>query len=173
MLGKLHDRDPEHLVKTVQGDFCETVVDGNFALAYIVCNTLFMLPDVDAQIEALTRAREHLTDDGLVLVEVYDPTDFHALSKPVFQVRHLDPSRVMLETITVDPVAQSLLALHTLVEPGNVRTFGEVSRYAWPAELDLMARAAGLRRVERWADWQRGPFAGGSSRHVSLYRRTP
>jgi hypothetical protein len=39
----------------------------------------------------------------------------------------------------------------------------------WPAELDLMARLAGLRLRERWADWQRAPFTGDSRSHISVW----
>ncbi|MFG3301833.1 hypothetical protein [Micromonospora chersina] len=44
-------------------------------------------------------------------------------------------------------------------------------RYAWPAELDLMAELAGLRREHRWAGWSRRPFGDTSSDHVTVYRR--
>ena len=44
-------------------------------------------------------------------------------------------------------------------------------RYAWPAELDLMARLAGLRLRERWADWSRAPFTAASESHVSVWER--
>jgi hypothetical protein len=46
-----------------------------------------------------------------------------------------------------------------------------VTRYAWPAELDLMARLAGLRRRDRWAGWHREPFTADSRQHVSVYGR--
>jgi len=45
-----------------------------------------------------------------------------------------------------------------------------VMRYAWPRELDLMARIAGLRLKERWDGWEREPFT--STRNcVSVYGR--
>jgi hypothetical protein len=44
-------------------------------------------------------------------------------------------------------------------------------RYAWPAELDLMAEAAGLRLAERYGDWDRRPFDSLSANHISVYRR--
>jgi hypothetical protein len=43
-------------------------------------------------------------------------------------------------------------------------------RYCWPSELDLMAGQAGLRLRERYADWDRRPFASDSASHVSVYR---
>ena len=41
-------------------------------------------------------------------------------------------------------------------------------RYVWPAELDLMARIAGLRLRDRWGDWRGGPFTAESRSHVSV-----
>lgn len=46
-----------------------------------------------------------------------------------------------------------------------------VLRYAWPAEIDLMARLAGLERVERWSDWSGTPFDAASTGLVSAYRK--
>ena len=45
-------------------------------------------------------------------------------------------------------------------------------RYAWPAEIDLMARLAGLDRIDRWDEWSGTPFDAASTGHVSLYRET-
>ena len=44
-------------------------------------------------------------------------------------------------------------------------------RYAWPAELDLMARLAGMRLAHRWAGWGREPFTALSPSHVSVYEK--
>ena len=52
----------------------------------------------------------------------------------------------------------------------GVRLAPIVTRYAWPSELDLMARIAGLRLAERWGGWLGEPFTARSARHVSVYR---
>ena len=44
-------------------------------------------------------------------------------------------------------------------------------RYAWPSELDLMARLAGMRLRDRWADWAGNPFTTQSTIHVSVYEK--
>lgn len=38
-------------------------------------------------------------------------------------------------------------------ESGHTRSFPIVHRYAWPAEMDLMARLADMTLKARWADW--------------------
>lgn len=171
MLRKLRERDPDGSVSTVLADFSEHVVDDKFDLCYVVCNTLFMLPDPERQLRALIRAREHLVDGGTLLVEVYEPSRFHRLEQPLLQARHLAADKLMIDTVTVDRVNQVMIQIHTLIQPGAVSTYTELSRYAWPRELDLMARLAGLEPVGRWGDWHRGPFDAGSYRHISVYRR--
>jgi len=44
-------------------------------------------------------------------------------------------------------------------------------RYVWPSELDLMARLAGFRLEDRWADWHRSPFTADSTGHVTVYQK--
>ena len=44
-------------------------------------------------------------------------------------------------------------------------------RWVWPSELDLMARLAGMRLRDRWAGWDRQPFTGESSQHVSAWEK--
>ena len=46
-----------------------------------------------------------------------------------------------------------------------------VLRYAWPSELDLMARIAGLRLRERHGGWERRQFTAESRLHVSVWAR--
>ena len=44
-------------------------------------------------------------------------------------------------------------------------------RYAWPAELDLMAQLAGFERESRHADFAGSPFTAESTSHVTVYRQ--
>lgn len=70
-----------------------------------------------------------------------------------------------------DPVAQRLEESHVRLSPGGIRLAPIVCRYAWPSELDLMARMAGLRLKERWGGWEREPFTADSRNCVSVYGR--
>lgn len=44
-------------------------------------------------------------------------------------------------------------------------------RFVWPAELDPMARIAGLHRVERCEDWRRRSVTGESPQPVTVWRK--
>ena len=54
-----------------------------------------------------------------------------------------------------DVANQGLVSHHFDDRGGGVyRKVSIPFRYAWPAELDLMAQLAGLELRERWSDWQ-------------------
>ena len=59
-------------------------------------------------------------------------------------------------------MTQRLYESHVSLTAAGVRLNPIVTRYAWPSELDLMARIAGLRLRERWGGWDR-----------ALHRRQP
>jgi hypothetical protein len=53
---------------------------------------------------------------------------------------------------------------------GHVETLPIDMRYAYPAELDLMARLAGIRLTARWGGWQSQPFTAASGQHISVWQ---
>ena len=71
-----------------------------------------------------------------------------------------------------DTVTQHLSGRHYEFEDGNVVSNPIEMRYVGPAELDLMARLAGLRLQHRWAGWRREPFTALSPSHVSVYAKS-
>ena len=73
---------------------------------------------------------------------------------------------------TYDFANQRLVSHHFWPAPGGRMTTEESHhRYAWPAELDLMAQLAGLRLRERWGDWTRALFTGESAQHISVWEK--
>ncbi|GGX89909.1 hypothetical protein GCM10010358_49860 [Streptomyces minutiscleroticus] len=66
-----------------------------------------------------------------------------------------------------------LVSHHYRIADGRADTFRSPHRYVWPAELDLMARLAGMSRSERWEDWDGTPFTASSRTHVSVRRKPP
>jgi hypothetical protein len=55
------------------------------------------------------------------------------------------------------------------MEDGKAGAFRSPHRFVWPSELDLMGELAGLRLIERWADWNRTTFTAESPSHVSVW----
>ncbi|WP_205864591.1 hypothetical protein [Planctomonas sp. JC2975] len=72
---------------------------------------------------------------------------------------------------TYDLVQQQVVSHHHLREGDRFRYSSGTFRYAWPAELDLMARIAGLHLEARYAGWDRSPFTDESRSHVSVWRK--
>ena len=70
-----------------------------------------------------------------------------------------------------DVVTQRLSGQHYHLKDGRMQASPTEMRYAWPAELDLMARLAGMRLEHRWAGWGREAFTGLSPSHVSVYQK--
>jgi hypothetical protein len=71
-----------------------------------------------------------------------------------------------------DTVTQRLSGRHYNFVDGRVEPSPIEMRYAWPSELDLMARIAGMKLRERWGGWKREPFTSESTQHVSVWAKT-
>ena len=57
---------------------------------------------------------------------------------------------VKLEFSHHDPVAQRTTSQQVVITAGGIKLYPIKVRYAWPSELDLMARLAGMRLRDRW-----------------------
>ena len=82
-----------------------------------------------------------------------------------------DADRLIVRLRRFDLVAQRYTSKYLVVEDGRARHLKVRFRHAWPSELDLMARIAGLRLRERACGWGGEPFTGSSPSHVSVYER--
>lgn len=154
------------------GDFADVPVDGEYPLVYVVFNSLFNLLSQDEQVRCFENVAAHLSDDGVFVVEAFVPTFLSRLRDDQYvDAERIGVDRVRLDLGRHDPVTQRLEESHVELSAAGVRLSPIVTRYAWPAELDLMARLAGLRLRQRWAGWQREPFRAGSRNHVSVYGR--
>jgi len=75
------------------------------------------------------------------------------------------------EVVEHDRVAQTLDYQRVFVTEKGTRLAPLAMRYAYPAELDLMARLAGLSLRDRWGSWDRSAFTADSMSHVSVWAR--
>ena len=137
-------------------------------------NTLFNLLTQDDQVRCFENVAAHLTDDGVFVVEAFvpDATSTACATTSTSTPRRSSVDEVRLDVGRHDPVAQLLDESHvSLVARGRAGCSRSCCRYAWPSELDLMARIAGLRLDERWGGWKGEEFTSTSKRHVSVYGR--
>jgi SAM-dependent methyltransferase len=158
------------------GDMTTTRVPGQFSLVYLVFNTISNVTAQDGQVDVFRNAAAHLRPGGLFLIEVGIPG-----------LRRLPPGQDTVPfTIApgdgggyvgfdqYDVVTQEFTSNHVTVSPDGKGHFRRLPfRYAWPAEMDLMARIAGMRLKYRWANWDRSELTADSTKHVSIWEKDP
>jgi hypothetical protein len=172
MVAKLRAKPGGDQISVTMGNFADVPVQDSYRLIFVVFNTLFNLLTQDDQVRCFENVAAHLTDDGSFVVEAFVPTYLTRLSDDQYvHTEALAVNEVWLDVGRHDPVRQLLEESHVVLSRDGVRVYPIVARYAWPSELDLMARIAGLRLKDRWAGWNREPFTSTSSTHVSVYGR--
>jgi len=172
MVAKLRAKPGGDQLAVTIGNFADVPVQGSYRLIFLVFNTLFNLLTQDEQVRCFENVAAHLTDDGAFVVEAFVPTFLTRLRDDQYvNAEALAVNEVWLDVGRHDPVTQRLEESHVVLSREGVRVYPIITRYAWPSELDLMARTAGLRLKERWGGWNRESFTSTSSRHVSVYGR--
>jgi SAM-dependent methyltransferase len=157
-------------IQVTIGDLATATAGATFRLVYLVYNTINNLTTQDAQVACFRNAADHLEPGGCFLVECVVPDLRRVPPGETGRVFHQDD--VHLGVDRYEPGGDQVLWSHHYWRVGNrVETFSMPFRYAWPSELDLMARLAGMRLRDRWADWQGSPFTFESTSHISVWEK--
>jgi SAM-dependent methyltransferase len=167
MIAKLREKPGGEEIPVTIGDFATTKVDGTFLLAFVVFNTLMNLRTQDSQVACFKNVAAHLQPGGRFIVEVMLPELQRLPRGETFLPFAVSPGHLGLDEY--DLANQGLISHHYYPAEGDYATFP--GRYVWPAELDLMARLAGMTLRERWSGWQREPFTSDSTKHVSVWEK--
>jgi SAM-dependent methyltransferase len=168
MVARLRAKPGAEKIEITIGDFATTSIEGTFSLAYLVFNTIGNLTSQDEQVACFQNVAAHLEPGGRFVIETGVP-GLRRLS-PGETFRLFDVSDTHLGIDEYDAVSQRLVSHHY-----NRRLDGSFEhsslplRFVWPAELDLMARLAGMTLLERWGGWKREPFTSESTKHVSVW----
>lgn len=170
MLDQLRSKPGGAALQVTLGDMTRIRTGRRYGLVYLVFNTIFNLLTADDQIRCFANAARHLTADGCFVVETALP---HAWITPgtsdYVRAEHVGMNAVVLDVARYDPVTQLLEENHIRLTPNGIAMTPIVCRLITPGEMDLMARIAGLRLVERFANWQRTTFDAQSTAHISVY----
>lgn len=170
MVERLRAKPGGDQVNITLGDMSVAATGRQYGLVYLVFNTIFNLLTADDQIRCFENAARHLTADGRFVVEAALP---HAWIAPgtsdYVHAEHVGTKAVVLDVARYDPVTQLLEENHIRLTANGITMQPIVCRLITPGEMDLMARLAGLRLVDRFADWQRSAFDARSIAHVSVY----
>jgi SAM-dependent methyltransferase len=169
MVARLRAKPGAEQIEVTIGDFATTTVPRQFSVAYLVFNTIMNLTTQDDQVACFSNVAAHLTPGGCFVIEVSVP-DLQRLP-PGETVRAFTVSDTRLGFDEYDIASQGLVSHHYWVVNGKLEVFTPPFRYVWPAELDLMARLAGMSLRDRWAGWKREPFTSDSTSHVSVWQK--
>lgn len=171
MVDQLRTKISQEELPVTIGDMATTQVEGEFALVFLVFNTIGNLRTQAEQVECFRNAARHLVGGGgRFVVEVGVPP-LRRLP-PGQGAVPFDVSDGHLGFDTIDPVTQQATSHHlTRQADGSYRRGTHNYRYVWPSELDLMAELAGLTLERRTKDWAGTPFAPESTSHVSVWQK--
>jgi hypothetical protein len=139
-----------------------------FKLVYAVYNTVFFLTSQTAQVQSFQMVASHLMPNGLYVLHA-DVPNLTLFETQSVSAHEIDIDRVVIGVMQHRQAAQQLISQQVVLQADGIHLYPVVTRYAWPAELDLMAELAGLRLRARWAGWAQEPFGDSSRTHVSVY----
>ena len=167
MVDRLRAKPGAEDIEVTIGDFATTRVQGTFSVAYLVFNTIMNLTTQDEQVACFQNVAAHLEPGGCFVVEVGVPGLQRLPPGETVRAFAVGPTRLGFDEY--DVASQGLISHHYLVAEGKLEVHSVPFRYVWPAELDLMARLAGMTLRERWAGWKREPFTSDCTEHVSVW----
>jgi SAM-dependent methyltransferase len=171
MVAKLREKPGGGDLEVTMGDFADVAVEGSYRLIFVGFNTFFALLTQEDQLRCFANVAAHLAEGGVFVLEGFVPDLTRYDRDQRVSVMNIETGGVMLETSRHDPSTQRIHARHIAVTEEGTKIYPVNLRYAYPSELDLMARLAGLELKERWASWRKDAFGPQSQRHVSVYGR--
>jgi SAM-dependent methyltransferase len=174
MVAKMREKPGGAEIPVTMGNFADVKIGGQFALIYIPFSTFFALPSQEDQVRCFARVAKRLTSDGAFVIDAFVPDHRLLAERRRVAVVEVNAERVVIDAAQFDPVVQKTRAQHIVIADNQPpRLYPVEIRFAYPAELDLMARLAGMRLRERWGGWDRRPFNSESMVHVSVYEPVP
>ncbi len=154
------------------GDFAEVSAPGGpFGLIYVVFNTFFALLSQDDQVRCFASIAARLVPGGCFVMEAFVPDLTRYDHGQRFETVRLEPTATLVGASVHDRASQRISSRHISIGADGIATYPVELRYAWPSELDLMAKLAGMRLAGRWGGWQGQPFTSASDVHVSVWEK--
>jgi SAM-dependent methyltransferase len=171
MVARLRAKPGAEEIGVTIGDFATATMDGAFSVAYLVFNTILNLTTQAAQVACFRNVAAHLEPGGRFVIEVGVPGLQRLPPGETIHAFHVSETRWGFDEY--DVATQGLTSHHFELVDGRLERLSIPFRYAWPAELDLMAELAGMTLRERWSGWKREPFTSDSRSHVSIWEKPP
>jgi SAM-dependent methyltransferase len=171
MVARLREKPGGSEIPVTIGDMAEALPDGPFRLVYVVFNTIFALLSQERQVACFRSVARVLEPGGAFVLECFVPDPRRFIDGQCVRAIDVGDDHMRIEVSRHDPVMQRVQSSTVLFSAAGRNVVPAQIRYAWPAELDLMAALAGLRLRHRWGGWGCQPFSAASTLHVSVYER--
>ncbi|HSR96230.1 MAG TPA: class I SAM-dependent methyltransferase [Kofleriaceae bacterium] len=169
MIDRLRAKVDDATLPVIAGDMTTVVAPGEYALVYLVFNTISNLQTQAEQVRCFRNAARHLVRGGRFVIELWVP-ELRKLP-PGQQATVFRNERGYIGVDTYDVLRQHVVSHHfRFDDSGRAQLRRSPHRYIWPAELDLMGQLAGFELESRHADWAGSEFTAESQSHVSIYR---
>lgn len=172
MVARLRSKPGGERIPVAIGDFADVPIEGRYSLVYVVFNTLFALQTQEAQVRCFENVAAHLADDGVFVVEAFVPDLSRFDRDQRTETMQVGLDDAWLAFARHHPAEQRVEGQHVFLSSEGTRFYPVYIRYAYPPELDLMARLAGLRLRARFDGWGGKRFTGPTQTCVSVYERT-
>jgi SAM-dependent methyltransferase len=171
MVERLRGKPGGDRISVTMGDFERIDAEGVYTLVFVVFNTFFGLLSQDAQVRCFEGVARALRPGGVFALEAFVPDLSRFDRGQRMHAERVEPDVARFHVAVHDAASQRVDSQHVIVREDGIKLYPVSIRYAYPSELDLMARLAGLSLRERWAGWAREPFGAESGQHVSVYER--
>ena len=172
MVALLRDKAGGEALQIEMGNFGDVGIDDEFPLIYLTFNSIYGLLTQEAQVACFQNVADHLEPGGRFIMDCFVPdvTRYDTYNTRIGVSRIDSVSEHTFEMTIHDPVAQRISS-HTVRrrDDGESVVLPVMIRYAWPSELDLMARLAGLELEDRFGWYDLRPFNERSTSHMSIY----
>ncbi|MCJ7537192.1 MAG: class I SAM-dependent methyltransferase [Anaerolineales bacterium] len=169
MLTKLKDKPGGESIQVSHGNFADLEVEGRFDLIFVIFSTFFALPTQEEQIRCFNKVASRLTPDGVFVVEVFVPDMARYVDNQTVRAVDIGDDDLRLEATQIDPLKQQVSSKLINFTAVGIRMYPIKIRYAWPSELDLMAKLAGLSLRHRWGNWRKDDLTIEDNKHISVY----
>jgi ubiquinone/menaquinone biosynthesis C-methylase UbiE len=170
--------ETQHRIELVEGDMRNFSLSQKFKLVIIPYRAFLHLLTVDDQKQALNNIREHLSDDGRLIFNIFDPRlDFIVAhsgvlgSAPTKDTEFIYPetgNRVIVwDTVQFYPEQQIIdqyFIFEELNNEGKVisKTYSKlILRYIYRYEMEHLLEIRGYKIKSLYGDFKRGPFKYG------------
>lgn len=171
MVAKLREKPGGDAIQVTIGDMADVVSEGEFSLIYVVFNTFYAILTQEHQLRCFQNVAARLKPGGRFLITAFVPDMKRFERRQRLETMSVAAHSATIHVARYDPVTQTIDSANLHFGAEGVGIMPIAMRFAYPPELDLMARIAGLSLEDRWGDWNKEQFGPDSDRHISVWKK--